>query len=265
MRRRRAVLAAALIALGACSGPVGDRPDGPPVASPAGPPLLYVAIGASETYGVGAEDPLRDAWPQRLFRSALPLGASFVNLGVSGATIQDALEQELPYAVRLEPDLVTVWLNVNDIIAGVPARVYGRRLNQMLTRLTTRGRTQVLVANTPPVELLPAYRACRRPSPGLQCPPDAGDGLAVPGPDRRVPGSQAVRAAVAGFNRVIAREARRTGATVVDLHSRALEAYRNGAYERLIAEDGFHPSSAGHRAVAEAFADALRDHGVLAD
>lgn len=83
---------------------------------------LYVAIGASETVGAGSSDPLRQSWPQVLFRAAFTRRATFVNLGVPGATVAEALEQEVPYAEELRPDVVTIWLNVNDLVTGVPPR-----------------------------------------------------------------------------------------------------------------------------------------------
>jgi len=115
-------LAVALLLAGtACSG--GRRIVGGsvvPEVSPAGRPMTYVAIGASETVGIGADDPIREGWAYVFYRTALPRAATFVNLGIPGATVADALGREVPEAVGIHPDLVTVWLNVNDIVAGVP-------------------------------------------------------------------------------------------------------------------------------------------------
>ena len=59
------------------------------------------------------------------YRSTLPPAASFVNVGVPGATVADALEVQVSQAMALRPGLVTVWLNVNDLIKGVPAAPAG--------------------------------------------------------------------------------------------------------------------------------------------
>jgi hypothetical protein len=67
-----------------------------------------VAVGANETVGLGADDPLRDAWPQILFRTVLPRGTVFVNLGSPGATVANALDREVADAIALSPTLVTV-------------------------------------------------------------------------------------------------------------------------------------------------------------
>ena len=206
----------------------------------------YVAVGASETVGVGADRPATQAWPEVLRRTALPEDARFVNLGIPGATVATALEKELPQAVRLAPTLVTVWLNVNDLVARVPLATYEDQLRRLVQGLRRGGATRVLVANTPPLDRLPAYLACRPGAP-------AGSRCELP----VVPEPELVRLAVAAYNRVIARVVAAEGAELVDLHAAGLAARSSGAERRLFGRDGFHPSTAGHRAVAEAFAEAL--------
>src|SRR5438045_5013738 len=71
-------------------------------------PLTYVAIGASDTVGVGAGSPDTESWPAVLWWR-LPPGSQFVNLGVSGSLLHQALDQQLPVAIDMSPDLVTVW------------------------------------------------------------------------------------------------------------------------------------------------------------
>src|SRR4051794_17555751 len=83
------------------------RPTQTAVAAPR--PLTYVAIGASDTVGVGAASPETDSWPAVLW-TRLPPGSQFVNLGVSGSLLHQALDQQLPVAIDMQPDLVTVWL-----------------------------------------------------------------------------------------------------------------------------------------------------------
>ncbi len=247
------ILAAAL-ALCLCMAATACSPDraaplgAAPAAGEAEDQLLYVGVGASETYGAGADDPLRGSWPQVLFRTALPRSASFVNLGIPGATAADALAQEVPVAVDLKPDLVTVWLNVNDLVAGFEPGAYERNLTKLLRELRRAGRTRVLVANTPPLDNLPAYQACLagETDPSNPC---AFEGV-TPRPDE-------LNATVRAYNRAIERAASSTGAEVVDLHARTLEARSAGTDSELISEDGFHPSSQGHRAVAGAFAEVL--------
>jgi lysophospholipase L1-like esterase len=219
---------------------------------PPAPPqarFVYVAVGASETVGVGSPDPLRDAWTAVFYRTALPPSATFVNLGVPGATSAQALQQEVPYAVSLRPTLVTVWLNVNDLVQGVSAADYEASLTSLLTALRRGGRTRVLVANTPPLTGLPAYRLCRPPFVG-SCP------LTEP-----LPPPRQVDAQVAAYNRAIAQAAASVGAQVVDLHALVLRHQEDGTEAGLVSGDGFHPNDAGYRDIAAAFAAAYRRRG----
>ncbi|HXY72360.1 MAG TPA: SGNH/GDSL hydrolase family protein [Actinomycetota bacterium] len=250
MRLPRAALVVALIATAAaaeaCSS-VSSPPPGPP-AQPNGPAPLYVAVGASETVGVGVADPYRQAWPALFFREALPPSARFVDLGVPGVTVSDALVQEAPAAVSLHPDVVTVWLNVNDLIAGVSAATYGQELTGLLQELRRGGRTQVLVANTPPVQAFPAYRSCLPFMPGVA---GCNTGRRAPTPDE-------VAAMVAAYNAAILSAARATGSHVVDLYAAAEKRVRAGTFAALIGPDNFHPDAQGYRVVAALFARAYR-------
>src|SRR6266545_1206838 len=85
-----------------------------PSPSAAAASLRYVAIGASDTVGVGSADPRTGAWPARV-AARLPAGTDYVNLGVSGSLAAQAAREQVPAAVRLRPQLVTIWLAVNDL------------------------------------------------------------------------------------------------------------------------------------------------------
>lgn len=252
--RRLAGTALLVVTLGAGSGagcsdgrpPTGARPSaGRPAESP-----LYVAVGASESVGFGTEEPLRHAWTQVFYRKALPRRAVFVNLGVPGATVADALERQLPEALALRPSLVTVWLNVNDLVGGVGPADYERDLAELIGGLR-RGGAVVLVANTPELDRLPAYVRCREGSPGPGC--TLG----------RILPPELLQRVVAAYNAAIERVAAQEGASLVDLHSAALAARAAGTEASLVSDDGFHPSVAGHRLVADAFAEALASSDAL--
>lgn len=244
----RNVMAAALVAAlaaSACGGGGSIGGAAVPSVSPPGEPLTYVAIGASETVGIGADDPVREAWTQVFYRTALPRAAVFVNLGIPGAVVEDALSRELPEARQHDPDVVTVWLNVNDIIAGVTPQEYEERITRLLGELERAGDPLVLVAKTPPLDRLPRFVECQP-----YAPSSAGCDTT-----RRVSVAQ-LEEVVAAYNIAVERAAAETGAVVVDLHRLGSEARAAGREDELIGEDGFHPSTAGHRAVGEAFAEA---------
>lgn len=258
MRRWAAVAAASFTAvsftaLAACSS--GGRPAPPPPAnSPTAPGPVYVAVGASETTGAGAETPLREAWPRLLFRSSMPANTVFVNMGVPGATVAQALRLELGPALDLRPALVTVWLNVNDIIAGVPADQFERDLRSLVHQLRRGGQTRVLVANAPPVDHLPAYLACRPDPPATAPPCRAPGGVQLPAPED-------LNRLVDDYNAATDRVAAAEGATLVDLHAVGLAARAAGIEDALVSGDGFHPNAGGYQQVATAFAEALKRAG----
>ena len=199
---------------------------------------LYVAVGASDAVGVGARRPRREAWPRLLHRHAFGTGTRFVNLGVSGTTVAAALIEQVPQAEQLAPDVVTVWLVVNDIVAGVPVDRYEAILDKLIGRLRRGGTTRVLVGNCPYLDRLPAYLRWR--AVGVLPEPDEANRI------------------VDVYNTAIERIVIHHDATLVDLRAAGLAARRAGVELALFARDGFHPSTAGHRALADAFASALR-------
>ncbi len=246
----RPVLAARSIAslmlmgltLSACGG-IANTGTHPSLSAPTR--VVYAAIGASETYGIGAGDP-RLAWPQVFSDNVLPQSAVLHNFGIPGATTAQALRDEVP-AVALHPTVVTVWLNVNDLISGVTAQDYESQLRQLLQDLRQGGQARVLVANTPDLAQLPAYRACLpgAPAGGPECLIPAG----------LMPTPQAVAAAVAGYNAAISNAAKQEGATLVDLY---LNDSQIAQHPEWISADGFHPSGQGYAVIAKQFEDAYR-------
>ena len=242
----------ALPLLAACAaGGVAARQD--PATLPGtgdGPAVVDAAVGASETVGAGTDDALRDAWPQILYTTALRRGAVFYNFGIPGATVAQALDEEVPAALAVRPDLVTVWLNVNDLIQGVPPALYEEQLGRLIHALRRGGAARVLVANTPWLDRLPAYLACLP-----DATPTGADcllaGAAVPPP-------QQLDALVDAYNAAIDRVVAREGAVLVDLHSFGEVP---ALHPEDVSGDGFHPSDTGHRAIAAAFAAALRRSG----
>ena len=221
-----------------------------PTAALGTPEIVYAAIGASETYGTGADDRNRQAWPQVFFNEALPESAVFYNFGIPGATTAQALKDELPPALGIHPNLVTVWLNVNDLVQGVSPTSYGAQLQQLIHGLRRASSTRVLVANVPDLRQLPAFKAC---APNA---PDAGP--ACPIPSTLVPSADQMRALITAYNAVIAEVVKHEGATLVDLYSRDSVLAQHPDW---ISADGFHPSPAGYAVIAQAFADAYRTSG----
>jgi lysophospholipase L1-like esterase len=200
-----------------------------------------VAIGGSDARGIGTDDPLREAWPQDLFR-ALPANYRLVNLAIPNATVADAVAESLPTAETLHPTLVTVWLGINDILSQVPVTAFQGGLTTLIHALRATGAT-VLVGNEPPVDLLPGYLACV----------SVGQGTCAASIPQPAPARAEVAAAVTAYNAAIAAVAAREGAVVIDLHAAAGAA---GTQTSRLADDGFNPSAAGAQMIANLFAAA---------
>src|SRR5579859_286138 len=213
---RPLVLAGLAVALGAASCAVRAQP---------AKPLTYVALGASDAVGIGAKDPATEGWVPRLGARLGP-DVRVVNLGVSGSTLAQALDEQLGPALDAQPDVVTVWLAVNDLNARVPLDQYGADLDTLLGQLETT-HARVLVGNVPDLGALAAYRGV-----------DAGP----------------LKAEVDRWNQVIADTSARHGATLVDLYARWQEIAQHPEY---LSADGFHPSSEGYQALADVFGEVL--------
>jgi lysophospholipase L1-like esterase len=79
-----------------------------------------VTLGDAYTAGTGTLAPRRDSWPAQLV-AAMEHGDVRLrlvdNLADSGQTSEDVLRSQLPQLDALVPDVVTVQIGVNDIIA----------------------------------------------------------------------------------------------------------------------------------------------------
>jgi lysophospholipase L1-like esterase len=184
------------------------------------PPLTYAALGASDVVGVGADDPVREAWVA-LISQRLPSGTRFLRLGMEGALARHALTRQVPRAEAARPQLATVWLGVNDFNERVALESYARHLRRILVRLNRAG-ARVFAGNLPDLTAVPAFAG-------------------IP--------SGTLLERLGTWNRRIAEIAGATGARVVDLMA------ASGGVETgtLVAADGFHPSTLGHRVLAEVF------------
>ena len=238
-----AVIAAAIMA-SACAA----QPATVPVKAPnQSAPTVYAALGASETYGIGAEDRYRQAWPQVFYNDSLPSSAVLYNFGIPSATTAQALKDELPAALAVRPTVATVWLNVNDLVQGVSPSDYAAQLRQLVHALRRGGKARVLVANIPDLRQLPAYKAC------LPNAPDTGASCLLPsGP---LPSSGPIVDLINAYNQAIAQVTAQEGATLVDLNAQSASIAQHPEW---ISSDGFHPNAAGYLAVAHAFESAYR-------
>lgn len=125
----------------------------------------YVALGDSFT--AGRESVAAERWADRLadgLRAVNP-GLTYRNLAVDGASSAEVLEQ-LPRAISLAPDLVTVICGANDVLLSVRPDVagYERRFAGILERLRAAEPGAAILTTTAPeswhfMELRPRTKA----------------------------------------------------------------------------------------------------------
>jgi lysophospholipase L1-like esterase len=197
--------------------------------APAAQGRTLVVLGASDAYGVGTSDPDRDNWPTSLSRQ-LRGTIHLVNLGVPGITLGRAATQEMPIAVDARPDVVVLWLAVNDFAANVPLSTYSAQLRSAIHTLRTQTSAHVYVANLPDLTAIPYLVRLAH-----------GD-------------QQALAARVADWNEAIAAACAREGATLVDLFNDWQELRTHPGY---VSGDGLHPSTLGAQRLAEIFRQAI--------
>lgn len=254
--RRRPVLGGAValvsgLVLAACgAAPSSAIPGSGIVVPAAGHPDVYVALGTSETAGVGLDQALRlrFAWPQLFYNEALSRASTYYNFAIPGITTAVALQRELPQALAVHPTVATVFFTIDDLVAGVTPAEYGSNLDTIVHSLRKAGAT-VLVAAAPHIDGLPAYSACTATSGSTTtCP--LGPGITLPPPAE-------ADAAIDVYDAAVQSVAARENAIIVDLRSRSYDITTHPEY---ISDDGLHPSALGDEQIANLFVSAYRAH-----
>ena len=208
-------------------------PSSAPATATASSGIKYVAIGASDTVGVGASDPAKGSWPA-LVAARLPAGSPpYTNLGVAGSLTLQAVSQQLPGAIAQRPNVITVWLAVNDLNATIEPASFGESLRQIVDGLVQNTGATIFVGNVPDLRAVPVYAGAdkARLLAGIQAYNDAIATIAARNPDR---------------------------VKVVDLFTGSAALVSSGT----VSQDGFHPSDEGYQLIADRFASAMRANGV---
>ena len=205
------------------------RPTPTPTVSPA---VRYVAIGASDTVGIGATDPATGSWPARL-ATLLPPGSAFVNVGVSGSVAIQAKDAQLPGAVAQKPTVVSIWLAVNDMNATIQPSSYKDALGAIVDGLVARTDAKIFVGNVPDIRGVPAYKDVDK---------------------------NALLQQITAYNDAIAQVVKSGAGRVflVDLFTGSAPLVST----ITVSGDGFHPSDEGYKLIADRFAAAMRAAGV---
>lgn len=196
--------------------------------------LTYVAIGASDTFGIGTGDPYNLNWASDLAREIGPR-YHLINLGIPGAIMSTAIGRELPIALDTHPNLVTIYLGVNDIADNVPLTSYARDLDVMLSRLQADASgVRIAIANIPDLTLLPHFSSFD---------------------------PQVLHMRISSYNKAIADSVQRHHIILVDLAAYNTEIKKHPEY---LSNDGFHPNELGYSKLAELFYQVLQRAHALA-
>ena len=185
----------------------------------------FVAIGDSQTEGLWDGDDSAGVvgFADRLaaILDSLYPGLMYANLAVRGRRIVDVLEDQLPRALAMQPDLVTVCIGMNDVTR--PGRAFTAALadlDEVYTQLAASGATVVTTTFPDVAKMLPVGRLI---------------------------GSRVLQ-----INAVIRNASTRHGFGLVDLYSApSMSEAQTWSHDRM------HASPRGHRLFAEAAAQTL--------
>lgn len=189
--------------------------------------MRYLALGDSFTIGTGTT-PER-SFPAILVRLWARAGreCDLRNPAVNGYTTDDLIRAELPLLTEVTPDLITLLIGANDIVAGSSEERYRAQLR----------RIHDLLRRTPGA----ARYALPQPDWSLTA-----AGAAYGEPAR-------IADMIERFNAIAREEAERAGASYLDLFPLMREQMRRG----MVAADGLHPSAAAYAEWAAALVGIL--------
>ncbi|HEX5156686.1 MAG TPA: SGNH/GDSL hydrolase family protein [Ktedonobacterales bacterium] len=190
------------------------------------PNPVYVAVGASDSFGIGADDPLTQSWPHDV-ANKLEAKPHLINLGIPGATMDLAVRAELPIALSVHPTLISVWLGVNDIERHVSLATFSLQLQALLNSLAQQTSAAIYVGNIPDLTLLPYFSTWDQ---------------------------TALSEQILSWNAAISFACSLSGAHLVDIFAQGREM---AAHPDYLGKDQFHPSTQGAQAIADLFVEAM--------
>ena len=190
--------------------------------------IIYVSFGASDAVGIGAV-PLKKGYVWQI-RDALDRqieDVRLLNLGIPAADAR-GVRDALVLALRsgLKPDLVTLWLGTNDVIAGDDADAFERHLEAILEQLRDETDATIVIADLPDLTQIPRFAID--------------------------PNEFVTQVRVQAFNDAIHRQVREYDLLLVPMAGSPV------VRECVSDVDGFHPNNAGHRKIADLFLATIR-------
>jgi lysophospholipase L1-like esterase len=189
----------------------------------------YIALGASDAVGVGTSQPSKDGWVPKF--ASLINAQQTLNFGRSGSTLSDAIREQLPKVFDHQPNIITIWLVVNDfnqqVFNSSILTNYKSDLNKMLSQLRIKldKNTRILVGNIPDLAQVNIYTS-----------------FGIP--------KQFLSMQIKQWNDAIHEIVEKNQCELVDLFVHWQEL---AVHPEYISFDGFHPSANGYTRLAEVF------------
>lgn len=224
---RRSALLASLAALAACA----RRPAAaPPLRATPGRPVRIVALGDSLAFGTGASAP-RNGFIFQAYLRVLERrpGSRIDDYAIPGSVAADVLRVQVPRLAHARADAVVICAGGNDVVHRNTPAAFAATYARLIARVRAlQPRAAIVCCGVPDVGLSPLFTGADHDEvAGLSRTDDA-----------------AVRAV-----------ARRFRAAFADLY--AVTTRSHGSVNRFLSDDRFHPSDAGHAALAAVLAPVL--------
>src|SRR3990167_6879276 len=180
--------------------------------------IKYVAIGDSYTIGLGIDE--KGRWPNVMTAHLKEKGIKInlaANPAVSGYTVRDAIEIELPVVESINPDFITVLIGANDNFMQRSKDDYRADLVELLDKLQTTlsNRKNIVLITIPDYSKSPALQETKE------------EGLSE---------------FIDDYNEVIKEEAETRGLPVIDIFP--VSQTMAGDDDYIL--DGLHPSAQGY-------------------
>jgi lysophospholipase L1-like esterase len=179
--------------------------------------ITYVALGDSLTAGVGV-DAYTSSYPYLLAKDIAKGGAAVTldPYAVPGVRSQYVIDNFLEKAIARDPDIVTLFIGINDIHGNVPASVFRKHYATILEALSQKTDAKIYAINLPYI----------------------GTSGLINAPMRYYFAWR-----IATYNEIIKELAAEYGATYVDLYAAQLPHELDPSY---YAADAFHPNALGY-------------------
>jgi len=181
-------------------------------------PITFIPLGDSFTIGLGVEE--LDRWPNIMVENFAKENIQIKildNPAVSGFTVRDVINFQLPLLEKKKPDFITIFIGTNDSFMQTDVSIFAREYSELLDKV------QKLLPNSTNIVLItiPDYSKF----PGM---------VAYRGSD--------LEDFIATYNQVIVEEAKRRGLVVADIFS--ISHTMTDANDFIF--DGVHPTRSGY-------------------